>query len=328
RNQTISTSEEKNEKDSKLGVGNNQYHIYDNAFLSACAWDKRLLIPLVNEAFGKNISEDSVIDRGPNEYLSHKKTKSKGDQLVKRITDAMILVDGGKYHFECESKNDGQILLRITEYDMQIALNDADYHNHKVAVELPETAVVFLRKHRNLPDSGTISYKTKDGCLTQSVPYLKMSGYSLEDISSKHLYILMPFYLMRYEHALKNINSKKDDYIVNEAARVYHILTEAYENKLLSRKEYEDILTLCNDVIKEIAKKSSIKERLVKEMGTEVLKTMEERGMEKGLEKGLEALVNSLKKYCSDFYTLYQNIVENEEYANVTEDEVKKYYYT
>ena len=133
---------------------------------------------------------------------------------------------------------------------------------------------------------------------------------------------------MRYEHALKNINSKKDDYIVNEAARVYHILTEAYENKLLSRKEYEDILTLCNDVIKEIAKKSSIKERLVKEMGTEVLKTMEERGMEKGLEKGLEALVNSLKKYCSDFYTLYQNIVENEEYANVTEDEVKKYYYT
>ncbi len=109
---------------------------------------------------------------------------------------------------------------------------------------------------------------------------------------------------------------------------MYDILTGAYNNRFLSRKEYEDILTLCNDVIKEIAKKSSIKERLVKKMGTEVLKTMEERGMEKGLEKGLKALVGSLKKYCSDFYTLYQSVIENEEYADVTEDDVKKYYYS
>ena len=260
--------------------------------------------------------------------MYHKKTKLKGERLVKRITDALIRVDGGKYHFECESKNDGQILLRITEYDMQIALSDADYLNHNVSVELPETAVVYLRRHRNLPDSGTITYKTKYDIMTQKVPYLKMREYSLENIEEKHLYILMPFYLMRYEHALKNKTSKKDDFIESEATRVYDILTGAYNNRFLSRKEYEDILTLCNDVIKEIAKKSSIKERLVKKMGTEVLKTMEERGMEKGLEKGLKALVGSLKKYCSDFYTLYQSVIENEEYADVTEDDVKKYYYS
>lgn len=142
--------------------------------------------------------------------MYHKKTKLKGERLVKRITDALIRVDGGKYHFECESKNDGQILLRITEYDMQIALSDADYLNHNVSVELPETAVVYLRRHRNLPDSGTITYKTKYDITTQKVPYLKMREYSLENIEEKHLYILMPFYLMRYEHALKNKTSKKE----------------------------------------------------------------------------------------------------------------------
>jgi len=41
-----------------------------------------------------------------------------------------------------------------------------------------------------------------------------------------------------------------------------------------------------------------------------------------------QVLVGSLKKYCSDFYTLYKNIIENEDYVDVTEDDVKKYYYS
>ena len=52
---------------------------------------------------------------------------------------------------------------------------------------------------------------------------------------------------------------------------------------------------------------------------------IENRGMEKGIEKGLKALVRSLKKYIKDFDTLYSAVIENEDYRDVTREEVRKY---
>lgn len=46
----------------------------------------------------------------------------------------------------------------------------------------------------------------------------------------------------------------------------------------------------------------------------------------KGIEKGLKALVLSLKNYVSDFDSLYAAVTKNEEYRNVSRDEVMKYY--
>lgn len=285
---------------------NNPYHIYDNAFLSACSWDKRLLIPLINEIFDKNISENADIDHFPNEFLSHKKTKAGNDQLVKRITDALVRVDGDNFHFECESKNDGEILIRIADYDMQISLNDAKYHNHNVRVRLPDTAVIFLRNHRYLPGEGTVTYTKGGNFLIHRIPYFEICDYSLDYLAEKHLYILMPFYLMRYEHAITNNTSSKFLLIENEANKVYNILTSAHDSGILSTKEYEDIITLSNDIVKEISKGSQLNERLVKIMGNEVLKTAEERGEERGIEKGifkatLENIRNAMESFKLSF---------------------------
>jgi len=57
-------------------------------------------------------------------------------------------------------------------------------------------------------------------------------------------------------------------------------------------------------------------------MGNEVLRTAEERG----LDIGLKALVDTLKKYCKDFKSLYKEVISNEAYANFTEEQVKKFY--
>ena len=50
-----------------------------------------------------------------------------------------------------------------------------------------------------------------------------------------------------------------------------------------------------------------------------------EKGIEKGIERGLKALVCSLKRYIRDFESLYSAVTENEDYRNVTRDEVRKY---
>ncbi len=46
----------------------------------------------------------------------------------------------------------------------------------------------------------------------------------------------------------------------------------------------------------------------------------------KGIEKGLKALVQSLKDYVEDFDSLYAAVIRNEEYSNVTKEQVMKYY--
>lgn len=122
-----------------------------------------------------------------------------------------------------------------------------------------------------------------------------MGKYDLDDLAAKHLYILFPFYLMRYEHAIRNNTESKFAQVENEAYRVYDELTKAYNSRVLSQKEYEDIITLCNDVVKEISKDSQLKERLVEIMGNEIFKTAEERGEEKGILKAtLDYIKNAM----------------------------------
>jgi hypothetical protein len=51
-----------------------------------------------------------------------------------------------------------------------------------------------------------------------------------------------------------------------------------------------------------------------------------EKGIEKGIEKGLKALVQSLREYIKDFDSLYKAVTKNEDYKNVSREEVMKYY--
>ena len=51
-----------------------------------------------------------------------------------------------------------------------------------------------------------------------------------------------------------------------------------------------------------------------------------EKGVERGIEKGLKALVQSLREYIKDFDSLYKAVTKNEDYKNVSREEVMKYY--
>ena len=81
------------------------------------------------------------------------------------------------------------------------------------------------------------------------------------------------------------------------------------------RREYD--LRLTKAVEKEVSEMCNYA-TAIENRGIEI-------GMEKGIEKGLKALVCSLKRYIRDFESLYSAVTENEDYRNVTKDEVRKY---
>ena len=64
----------------------------------------KLLIPLVNEVFHTSYSADTEIVRLPEEYQK---------LLSKVIADSCNQIDGLVYHFECQSRTDGSMILRI-----------------------------------------------------------------------------------------------------------------------------------------------------------------------------------------------------------------------
>ena len=50
-------------------------------------------------------------------------------------------------------------------------------------------------------------------------------------------------------------------------------------------------------------------------------------GRQEGLQEGLISLVNILSTIFSDFDTIYNKIISDEKYQNVTREQVEKYYY-
>jgi hypothetical protein len=68
--------------------------------------------------------------------------------------------------------------------------------------------------------------------------------------------------------------------------------------------------------------------RLTKEVESEVtdMCTYATAMENKGIEKGLKALVRSLKDYIKDFDSLYKAVTRNEDYKDVSREEVMKYY--
>ena len=274
----------------------NRHQIFDRVFLAGCSWHIRFVIPLIREVFKLDIPDDAFIESLSNEQVEHIYDDDGNETLVKRITDAIFKFDGNTYHFECESKNDGEIMLRISQYDMNIAFRNAEYDKYTVNMQLPETAVIFLRNHRKIPDEGTITYHKGNQELTHKVPFLKVKEYTLEELSNKHLYILLPFYLMRYEYAIKHTKNKYE-LIENEARRVYDVIEYAYKVELIGMTEYENILSLCKNVINVICENTEIEERLVEAMGYDtVILTAEERGVIKGIKQGkLEQLVELVR---------------------------------
>ena len=108
---------------------------------------------------------------------------------------------------------------------------------------------------------------------------------------------------------------------MNEGTRneLIRLLTDLFDERL--------------DGIEKIKRlKDSYGLKLTKEVEREVADmcsyatAMENKGVEIGIEKGLKALVISLKEYVSDFDSLYNAVIKNEEYSKVSREEVMKYY--
>ena len=209
------------------------------------------------------------------------------------------------YHVECQSTSDTTMAVRMVEYDFAIALEQALASGEPYEMDFPSSCVLFLRHDDSTPDVLTIRVNLPDG---ESFDYhakiMKAQRYDSDELFAKHLLLLLPFYLMRYERLLAAIAADDDRTarLLEECAELRDRLereTVGSGDQLLYEQLTELIIRVSDHVMRAY---EALQQKVRAVMGGEVLELLndkaerlqreaEDRGMRKGREEGIAELL-------------------------------------
>ena len=268
---------------------------YDDSFRTMLNDCKELIIPVVNEAFDESYTGKEDIIFGINEHFL---TQDDGNEQ-KRITDSSFVIvrengEQKRYHLECESELDGSILLRIFEYDAQIALDEGKVDRGTLTVSFPHSAVMALRHKSNTPDTMQIRVVTPGGETSYTVPIVKVQQYSLADIFEKRLLFFLPFYIFSHENDLPEYakDEAKLELLKDEYRRIRTQLNELQKAGEINEFMKGAICAMTNHVLALIAEKyQNVREGVEQIMGGKILeyeaKTIRNEGIRIGRDEGI-----------------------------------------
>ena len=267
---------------------------YDDTFRTLLQDCPELVVPLINELFGTNYTGREVVVSNENEIFFRNPEGKK----EKRVTDSnltLISLKGisKRYHLECQSTADGTMEIRMWEYDAQIALRNKEYRNGVLYVKFPDSAVIYLRSNSNTPDELKICICVGKKEIFYKIPILKVKNYTLKEIFDKELWMLIPFYIFRYEKEFRIINGdeKRLRSLRMEYENVAARLDQECQSGRMKPITGGALCELANTVVEKLASKyDNVEKEVTEVMGGKVLnyrsKEIFREAMEKGLEEG------------------------------------------
>ena len=257
--------------------------VFDDVFRTMLERLDRLMVPVINEVFHENYSLDVKLSQLKNEHVTDK---------IKNATDSHLQVgnidiDETQYHLECESNPDGNIIIRMIEYDFSIALENVTEMKGTKGILFPKSCILYLRQTRNTKEKERLKLHFANGtCAEYNVPIVKVQEYTKEEIFDKKLYVLLPFYIMRYEQNLKEM---EQDQLARDAflCEFEELLNDLRGCREIDDTEYSYLLDSVHKVADHILKPTPLlQERIGEIMGGKVLRLRTDEIIEKGLEKG------------------------------------------
>ena len=321
---------------------------YDDVFKTQKIECPRLLIPIINEAFYKNYKEDAEIIRLENEIFLRKQDGYE----EKRITDAVMQIrdngeqTGRSYHIECQSIKDTSMIVRMYEYDAQIALKDREWDGRDLKVKFPYSAIIYLRSDETMGKEIRMMLNTPEDEAGYRIPLIKLKDYNLDMIFEKHLFILLPFWIFTYENRLKEYeeNEDKREELTDDFRIIMKRLQETCENGTIDEYTKCMIVDMSKKVVRNLLgnKFPEVRKEVEIMMGGKVLdfeaKRIKDQAIKEGLEEGraegraeaykagLVSLINILASILPNFDAVYEKIISEEKYKDIKREEVLKYY--
>lgn len=201
------------------------------------------LFSLIREIYGKSYPKHTAVKPLGTEF-SVKRADTK--EITSIRADVTVLIDSNDiYHFECESKNDKTMVVRMFEYDVHIALS---YQSAPLSLTFPYSAVLYLQDNRSIPDTLTCKIHFQDNkTYVYKIPTVKIQTYSLKEIHQKHLSILIPFLPLRFRKLIRSGKSKQNftkEQLTSFYKQIILILDEEVQNNFLTENNRNVILNL------------------------------------------------------------------------------------
>lgn len=261
------------ERENETGSGT----IFDDVFRTIAQKMPYLLIPLINEVFGTEYSDDQEFEQLRNEHY---------EKFGKVITDSIIRIGGHIYHIECQSERDGNMAVRMMEYDFAIALEHFPLTDDRITeIHFPESCVLYIRNHRNMPAYHEVRVCFADGqSVMYRVPVIMAENYTVSSIFEKQLLLLLPYHILRYERFLKSsqTSQKKMDRLLDDYREINRQLSKLQDTG--SRAQlYVDLIELINRIADYVIPEDNpSRERIGDVMGGQILKLRSEKLREEG----------------------------------------------
>ena len=240
---------------------------YDDVFRTLLNDCSSLIIPVINEIFSEHFSGDEKIVFMPESHFLNQ--QDGGEE--KRITDTSFKIVGKKekkFLYECQSTADSSMLVRIFEYATQIALDQGEIVGNILKVEIPHSAILFLRCNESTPDKMGIEMKTPGGTVCFDVLVMKSQRYSIDEIFEKNLlFLLHESRFEEYNKSEDKLESLKAEYI-----DIRNRLDGLLESGKISAYTRKIIMEMSDKVVENLAQKyENVREGVKSVMGGRVL---------------------------------------------------------
>ncbi len=255
--------------------------VFDDVFRTMVQKMPRLLIPLINEVFQTDYSEEEAFEQYRNEHE---------EVFGKVVTDSIIIIRNKTYHIECQSMDDTTMAIRMVEYDFAIALEQSVKKSRMYEMDFPDSCVLYLRSGENTPDVLQVKVNLPGGeSFIYKAKTIKLSRYTRNDIFEKHLFLLLPYYILKYE--------KDADLLVSDEGKLqellfdYEEIRKQLEQELLGEERaalYTDMIDLIIRISDHVfAGRETVRKGVEETMGGKVLQLKSEKLLEEGEERGL-----------------------------------------
>lgn len=278
-----------------------RHNIFDSVFHTLVIKMPWLLIPLINHIYNMDIPLDAPIIQLRNEFY---------EKSGKLIIDSTFQILDRIFHFECQSRNDSTMSLRMFIYDAAVAMEHATLINGEYYIDFPDSVVIYLRHNRNTPDEHFVNVRFSDGTSVRyKVKVIKVQNYTIYEMFEKNLLIFLPFYIMRYEKNLrKGIDDEHLNTILHEIEAIRNNLADELADHTAAYDDMSELIIKISDHI--LREQNKIRERVRNIMRGEILELYSERvariskeklneGLALGLSQGLsqkaeEIIINML----------------------------------
>ena len=200
------------------------------------------------------------------------------------------------------------MIVRMFEYDTQIALDAGEVVQGTLTVEFPHSAVLYLRHNSRTPDAMTVRIKTPGGEISYQVLVMKTQQYTIDEIFEKKLLFLIPFYIFTHESRFDEYenNADKRELLRTEVIGTMEKLEQMALTGEISEYEKCTIVDMSRKVVEKIAAKyENVRKEVTSVMGGKVLEYEAKTILQNGIKKGkIEGKIDSILELLEELGTV------------------------